>query len=83
MNIFEWAFSVSPSSVPCGSITFVQTNTGQIVHNFDISGLAGPMLNPGQSASMQATLGPGSYHYQCDVGGHDGLGQNGWFTVTG
>ena len=30
-----------------------------------------------------ATLGPGSYHYQCDVGGHDGLGQNGWFTVTG
>jgi plastocyanin len=80
---FEWAFTVSPSTIPCGTITFVQKNTGTIVHNFDVNGSQGVMISPGQTTSMTVNFPPGQYHYQCDVGGHDGLGQNGWLTVTG
>jgi uncharacterized cupredoxin-like copper-binding protein len=62
-------------------ITFNQSNSGQIEHNFDINGLAGMLISPGGSTTMTVNLRPGTYRYLCDVNGHDSLGTFGTFTV--
>ena len=80
---FEWGFTLSSNSVHCGTITFVQTNTGGVQHNFDVSGIAvGALLEPGQSTTTVATFAPGTYQYQCDVEGHATLGMTGTLVVT-
>jgi uncharacterized protein (TIGR03437 family) len=85
---FDYGFTLSQNSIPCGSVTFVQKNTGATQHNFDLTGVpagagAGGYINPGQSTTMTVTLGPGSWGYQCDVPTHAGLGMIGQLTVTG
>jgi uncharacterized cupredoxin-like copper-binding protein len=81
---YDFGFRVSPSSVPCGTITFRQTNTGNVVHDFVIPNVArGDRINGGQSTTMTATVGPGTYSYLCTVEGHDTLGMVGSLTVTG
>jgi len=83
VKMFEYGFTLSQSSAPCGTLVFTEVNTGNLAHNFDINGHAGPMLNPGSpNATFSATLTPGTYTYVCDVPGHDELGMNGQFTVT-
>jgi uncharacterized cupredoxin-like copper-binding protein len=80
---FEWGFTLSSNSVHCGTITFVQTNTGGVQHNFDVSGIAvGALIDPGQSTTTVATFAPGTYQYQCDVEGHATLGMTGTLVVT-
>jgi len=81
---FEYGFTLSPSSIPSGNVTFVMTNTGTTTHNFDISGIkAGPFLNPGTSATMTVNLQSGRrYSYLCDVPGHAALGMRGTFTPS-
>jgi len=81
---YDFGFRLSPASVPCGTITFRQTNTGQVVHDFVIPNVArGDRVNGGQSTTMTSTMGPGSYAYLCTVEGHDTLGMVGTLTVTG
>jgi uncharacterized cupredoxin-like copper-binding protein len=87
---FEYGFTLSQTSVPCGTVTFNMTNTGSIVHDFIVSGAApatsgvGPALNPGASATMQTVLGhAGSYSFICDVPRHAEMGMQGTLTVTG
>jgi uncharacterized cupredoxin-like copper-binding protein len=81
---FEYGFTLSPSSVPSGNVTFVMTNTGTTTHNFDISGVkAGPFIEPGKSATMTVNLQAGrQYTYLCDVPGHAALGMKGTFTPS-
>jgi nitrite reductase (NO-forming) len=83
VNEFEFGFTLSQSSAPCGMVTFNQTNGGQIEHNFDINGLAGQLISPGGSTTMTVNLRPGTYRYLCDGNGHGSLGMFGTFTVTG
>lgn len=83
VNEFDYGYTLSPSSAHCGPITFVQTNTGNTEHNFDINGMAGAIIQSGQSTTNTFTFGPGTFDYQCDVPGHVGLGMFGKFTVTG
>jgi uncharacterized cupredoxin-like copper-binding protein len=87
---FEYGFTLSQTSAPCGTVTFVMTNTGSIVHDFILYGAQpqtsglGPVLDPGQSATMQTTFTKaGTYQYICDVPRHADLGMKGDFTVTG
>ena len=87
---FEYGFTLSQTTAPCGTITFQMTNTGSIVHDFILYGAQpatsglGPTLNPGASATMQTVLTKaGSYQYICDVPHHAELGMSGTFTVTG
>jgi len=87
---FEYGFTLSQTSAPCGTITFQMTNSGSIVHDFILYGAQpatsgiGPTLNPGESATMQTILTKaGSYQYICDVPHHAELGMSGTFTVTG
>jgi uncharacterized cupredoxin-like copper-binding protein len=80
---FDYGFTLSPTSAHCGPITFVQTNTGNTEHNFNINGMAAAIIQAGQSTTNTFTFGPGTFDYQCDVPGHVGLGMFGKFTVTG
>jgi uncharacterized cupredoxin-like copper-binding protein len=79
---FDFGFTVTPSTVPCGNITFQMTNTGQVQHNFDIGGHAGALIDPGQSTTMTVSLNPGSINYVCDVPQHAAAGMFGKLTVS-
>jgi len=85
VDMFEYGFTLSQKTVPCGTVTFNEMNTGQIQHDFVINGVlpAGILLNPGQSTTDTYTLGPGAYGYVCDVPTHANLGMEGTLTVTG
>ena len=84
VNMFEYGFTLSPSTVPSGNVTFVMHNTGSIVHNFDIETVGiGPFTDPGKSSTMTVNLQAGrTYTFVCDVPYHAGAGMEGTFTPT-
>jgi uncharacterized cupredoxin-like copper-binding protein len=83
VGMFEYRFDLSQSTMPSGQVTFVITNKGQQVHNFDILGVkVGKLLSPGQSETWTIALPAGDYSDQCDVPFHAGYGMVGSFTVT-
>ena len=86
VSAFEFGFKLSQTSVPCGTVTFVVTDTGSAEHNFHVEGVAngvGPLLQPGQSETQVITFTQtGTYTYLCDVPGHARLGMIGTLTVT-
>jgi uncharacterized cupredoxin-like copper-binding protein len=83
VNMVEYAFQLSQSSIPSGQITFVINNKGNQVHNFAIIGnKAGAQIAPGTSETWTVALPPGTYNYQCDVPFHADQGMVGQFTVT-
>jgi uncharacterized cupredoxin-like copper-binding protein len=84
--MIDFAFTLSSGTIPCGTVTIIETNNGGTGHNFDIQGVSGadlPVINPGASATATATIAPGKYTYSCDVTGHVELGMIGSLTVTG
>jgi nitrite reductase (NO-forming) len=83
VNMVEYAFQLSQSTMPSGQITFVINNKGNEVHNFAILGnKAGAQIAPGTSETWTVSLPPGTYNYQCDVPFHASYGMVGQFTVT-
>jgi len=54
-----------PSTVPPGKTVFKVVNDGTAVHGFQIEGPAGeksvPNVSPGQTASLEMILDPGTY----------------------
>ena len=75
--IFDFGFTLSQTTVPCGTVTFQITNTGAIFHNFDVqaptaSGIAafagGKILAGTESDTEVVTYArAGTYAYQCDL----------------
>src|SRR5262249_1324998 len=48
VNMFEYRFEMSQSTIPSGQVTFVITNRGGEVHNFAIAGSrSGALIGPG------------------------------------
>jgi uncharacterized cupredoxin-like copper-binding protein len=84
VGMADFSFSGVPASVPCGTITFNESNTGVEDHNLDVVGHAppGPVVAAGGSASFSVTLDPGTYGFQCDVGNHAAQGMVGSLIVT-
>jgi nitrite reductase (NO-forming) len=83
VNMLEYAFQLSQTTIPSGQITFVINNKGNEVHNFAILGnKAGAQIAPGTSETWTVSLPPGTYNYQCDVPFHAERGMVGQFTVT-
>lgn len=83
VNMFEYGFTISQSSIPSGHVTFVIKNSGAEVHNFDVNGVkSGALLSPGASETWTVALPPGQYLYTCDVPFHVDKGMTGNFTVT-
>ena len=83
----EFELALDSLQVPAGTVTFVVENQGQVPHDFRIRGDGvderTPMLQPGESAQLTVELQPGTYSYECTVGGHARLGMQGELTVTG
>jgi uncharacterized cupredoxin-like copper-binding protein len=83
VGMYEYRFVLSSSTIPSGQVTFVITNDGSEVHNFDVLGhKAGAILAPGKSETWTVALPPGTYGYECDVPFHADRGMTGQFTVT-
>lgn len=83
VNMVEYAFEMSQSTVPSGQVTFVIKNSGAEVHNFDINGVkSGTLLSPGATETWTVSLAPGQYLYTCDVPFHVDRGMTGALTVT-
>jgi uncharacterized cupredoxin-like copper-binding protein len=83
VNMVDYAFQLSQSSIPSGQVTFVIHNKGNEVHNFAIlGGKAGAQIAPGATETWTVALPPGTYNYQCDVPFHVDKGMVGQFTVT-
>jgi uncharacterized cupredoxin-like copper-binding protein len=78
----EFKFKLSKTSVPKGSVTFVVTNKGKIVHDFKINGKVTPRLQPGKSAKLVVKFAKaGKFAYLCTVPGHAAAGMKGTLTV--
>jgi nitrite reductase (NO-forming) len=83
VNMVEYAFQLSQSTIPSGQITFVIKNSGNEIHNFAILGnKAGAQIGPGKTETWTVGLAPGTYNYICDVPFHAERGMTGQFTVT-
>jgi uncharacterized cupredoxin-like copper-binding protein len=83
VNMVEYAFQLSQSTIPSGQVTFVIKNSGNEIHNFAILGnKAGAQIGPGTSETWTVSLPPGTYNYDCDVPFHAERGMTGQFTVT-
>ena len=83
VNMVEYAFQLSQSTIPSGQVTFVIKNSGNEIHNFAILGnRAGAQIGPGATETWTVSLAPGTYNYDCDVPFHAERGMTGQFTVT-
>ena len=85
VSMKEYSFTLSQTTVPQGTITFVIKNDGIEPHNFDISGIkAGAILAPGATETWTVGLAAksGGYVYVCDVPFHIDRGMTGLLTVT-
>jgi uncharacterized cupredoxin-like copper-binding protein len=69
-----------PKTVPAGSATFKVTNTGKVMHNFEIEGNGIEKrvgrLNPGETKTLLVELKPGKYEVYCPVPGHKSHGMS-------
>ncbi len=78
-----FAFTLSKTKIPKGAVTFKVTNTGTIVHDFEIAGKKTKNLSPGQSDTLRVTLAKaGRYPFLCTLKGHAAAGMKGVLTVT-
>jgi uncharacterized cupredoxin-like copper-binding protein len=79
----EFFFRLSAKSVARpGTMTFVFTNIGHVLHDFKINGKQTPLIQPGKTAKLVVTFkNKGSYPYLCTVPGHAEAGMKGVFTV--
>ena len=79
---------LSEDSYSAGTYTFEVTNTGAMPHNFaverDGQRVAGTdILQPGATATVEATLEEGNYFFHCEVGRHRANGMEVPVTVSG
>jgi plastocyanin len=81
----EFAIKLDNTQAKAGDIKLIIRNEGNMPHDFALSGEGlgekTPMLQPGESATLEVRLQPGSYKYVCTVAGHAMLGMQGEFTV--
>lgn len=72
----EFLYVPKDLSAEPGEVTFVVTNEGAIEHNFVVEDSAKkaaatiPIIEPGQTLRVIATLRPGTYTIYCSLPGH-------------
>jgi nitrite reductase (NO-forming) len=84
VDMTEFKFTLSQTTVPVGQVTFTVVNSGQILHNFTLPSLGAstPDLSPGQSFSLTVTFSAaGSYEYVCTLPQHAEAGMAGTLKV--
>jgi uncharacterized cupredoxin-like copper-binding protein len=91
VNVSEKEFSIAlagGNSLKTGTYKFAVDNTGKIQHDLAIEGngikeTKTPLIDAGQSKSLQVDLKPGKYTFFCTVPGHEQLGMKVAVTVAG
>jgi uncharacterized cupredoxin-like copper-binding protein len=79
----EFAFAVTPKTVPRGTVSFVVVNEGMRAHDFTIAGKKTAIIAPGGSAKLTVRLTkPKGYVYFCTIAGHAVAGMKGVLKVT-
>ncbi|SEJ63756.1 cupredoxin domain-containing protein [Demequina mangrovi] len=81
----EYAYSLSSTTVPSGTVAIELTNDGAVSHDLVLEGDPGgatAVIDPGESASFEVVLDPGTYTLYCSVGDHRSRGMEVSFTVT-
>lgn len=81
VQLIDFGFLLSKTTVPCGTVTFNITNTGQAAHTFDIEAYAsngskafqgGKTLLGNESETHVITFTrTGTYTYKCDIHGDE------------
>ena len=85
VTMTEYKFEM-PATAKAGKTTFVVKNAGKKVHTFAIKGEGidqkiSPNPKPGQSATLEVDLKPGTYEITCPVDFHIGRGMKTTLTV--
>jgi uncharacterized cupredoxin-like copper-binding protein len=91
VNVSEKEFSIAlagGSNLKAGKYKFAVDNTGKIQHDLAIEGngikeTKTPLIDAGQSKSLDVDLKPGKYTFFCTVPGHEQLGMKVAVTVAG
>ena len=90
----EWTLVPEAGAIRPGTVTFVVSNRGRVVHGFRIRaerdrGRSGDrfeartvLIRPGATARVTVTLQEGVYTIDCFVEGHDDLGMERTFRVA-
>jgi len=83
VDMFEYGFTLSETTIPAGTVLFQLTNTGHAPHDFSIEGVGkSSTIGPGGRGTLTVTLAAGTYTYVCTVQGHAQLGMTGTFKVA-
>jgi uncharacterized cupredoxin-like copper-binding protein len=87
VSLSEFAIEM-PESVPAGVIAFDVGNVGSMPHNFEIEGesveeVLPEDVQPGDSATLEVELAPGTYTVYCPIGNHREQGMERQLEVTG
>jgi uncharacterized cupredoxin-like copper-binding protein len=86
VNVSESEFKIvlASTDLKAGKITFDVKNAGTIDHDLAIKGMSAKtkLIPKGGSATLTATLKPGSYDLYCTVAGHEAAGMKLKITVS-
>ncbi len=85
VSAVEYAYTVDPTEVPAGAVTFELTNEGTMGHDLVLDGDPGgntDIIDPGETDSFTVTLEPGTYTLYCSVGNHRAQGMEMTVTVS-
>jgi len=91
VTIIDFGFNLSQTTIPCGTVTFNVTNSGQAAHTFDIEATTangtkafqgGTTLLGGEKKTQTVTFSrTGTFQYRCDIHYAD-FGMGGSVAVT-
>jgi plastocyanin len=81
VQMFDFGFLLSKTTVPCGTVTFNITNTGQAAHTFDVEAIASngakayqggkTLLGNEMTTQVVTYTRTGTYQYKCDIHGDE------------
>jgi uncharacterized cupredoxin-like copper-binding protein len=83
VRMTEYAFTLSRTSAPVGTVVFTVINDGEAPHNFAIAGRRTADLAPGAQATLSVSFtSAGAQSYICTLPGHADAGMQGTFTIA-
>jgi uncharacterized cupredoxin-like copper-binding protein len=82
VSMYEMGFKLSKRIVPRGTVLFRVVNSGEVEHDFRITGKGTSMLDAGERATLKVVFKKrGKFSFLCTVEGHAVAGMIGKLTV--
>lgn len=82
VSLSEWKIESKPATVKAGKVTFEIKNTGNLEHNFVVTGAGkSPNVLAKDATKLELELKAGSYEVLCDLPGHKEAGMTGRLEV--